>query len=728
MADTATVAVLFCDLVASTERLSRLGDDVADEFRWRFFGALRTAIAANGGEEVKNLGDGLMVIFEQSTTAALACAADLHNSVIGLDPADPALLRVGISVGEAAREANDWFGTPVVEAARLCAAAEPGQTLTTGVVRALVGSRGGKRTYTDLGERLLKGLATPTTVVAVESEPSLPADARASSPQNTDVRQAGTSAETPQANARATENTSGRGPRGRAPLAIATALIAIGVLGLALAIRPDTKPSAEPERTSSTLTSPPEQAISKPIGYKPVFRIVDCAPSVSMASPDAACGTLEVPEIRLEPDGQSIKVDVVKAPASQKTTAPPVLLLDVNEGLADSPLREIADVYAVTLRGFGPSSSQRLACPQLPQQWLATLNTAPDQPSAIEAKAAAVLECGTNLRDNKVRLDGYTMLEVAADLRDLAYALKMDRVSISSDGYSTPAAVTFALMNPNAIESLMITNPIPPGRSSLANPALNLSKAFERIVGLCNQDLQCGTKFSDLATTFEQLVQDFDSTPRLVTTEPLGSVGNTVQVYLDGRRFSAALATAVQSSAQLGVIPTALSPGGVSDELLAAISINSDVQLFAGPTSTPAALLSYYCSYDWSFARTAELSDLALRQFAGATNPAFKQLCAAWDVPSVSTQLSRPLTGDLPVLLVEGGLSSSGVNGWADEMAKPLDNATVIKFETLSEDASFVQPACLRDIRKAFLLNPTRPVNALGCDNSTPPIEFVGAS
>lgn len=110
-----------------------------------------------------------------------------------------------------------------------------------------------------------------------------------------------------------------------------------------------------------------------------------------------------------------------------------MLLLDVNEGLADSPLR------------------RNCRCVRRHTPWLLLVRVPSDSrvPSRLsngsqhstlrrtnhrllKAKAAAVLECGTNLRDNKVRLDGYTMLEVAADLRDLAYALKMDRVSISS--------------------------------------------------------------------------------------------------------------------------------------------------------------------------------------------------------------------------------------------------------------------------------------------------------
>ena len=139
---TATVTVLFCDLVGSTARQMRVGDDATDDFRRRFFTTLTDAVDRSRGEEVKNTGDGLMVVFRHSALDAVACAVSMHESVGDLDADEPIQLYVGISAGEAAEDDGDWFGTPVNEAARLCAAAKPGQTLTNEVVRSLVGSRG----------------------------------------------------------------------------------------------------------------------------------------------------------------------------------------------------------------------------------------------------------------------------------------------------------------------------------------------------------------------------------------------------------------------------------------------------------------------------------------------------------------------------------------------------------------------------------------------------------
>jgi len=63
---TATVSVLFCDVVGSTELLSHLGDDANDDVRRACTSPLREAVRAHRGQEVKNLGDGLMVVFPTS--------------------------------------------------------------------------------------------------------------------------------------------------------------------------------------------------------------------------------------------------------------------------------------------------------------------------------------------------------------------------------------------------------------------------------------------------------------------------------------------------------------------------------------------------------------------------------------------------------------------------------------------------------------------------------------
>ena len=128
------MAILFTDIVGSTELSQRLTPDAADELRRGHFSILRQAIAEAGGTEVKNLGDGLMVVFG-SASAALSCAVTMQQGVErdNRSREHPVGLRVGLSGGEVSREDDDYFGDPVVEAARLCALCDAGHVLAADV-------------------------------------------------------------------------------------------------------------------------------------------------------------------------------------------------------------------------------------------------------------------------------------------------------------------------------------------------------------------------------------------------------------------------------------------------------------------------------------------------------------------------------------------------------------------------------------------------------------------
>ena len=97
---TEMVAVLMTDLVGSTAMADRLGPEAAEALRTEHFGLLRGALERSAGREVKNLGDGLMVVFS-SAAHSLACAARMQQAVEARNrrSAERLGLRIGVSVG-----------------------------------------------------------------------------------------------------------------------------------------------------------------------------------------------------------------------------------------------------------------------------------------------------------------------------------------------------------------------------------------------------------------------------------------------------------------------------------------------------------------------------------------------------------------------------------------------------------------------------------------------------
>jgi class 3 adenylate cyclase len=173
MALTKLVAVLFYDVVGSTQLLSRVGAVAADELRSHQFAEMRGILALHRGTEIKNLGDGMMAVFDAGSDA-IACAVTMQQAAAAearRSPDAAQRIRIGLSAGEATIDGNDYFGLPVVEASRLCSAADTGQILVSDLLATLVAPRGIHR-LEPAGVRTLKGLPEPATVWGVPWEAS----------------------------------------------------------------------------------------------------------------------------------------------------------------------------------------------------------------------------------------------------------------------------------------------------------------------------------------------------------------------------------------------------------------------------------------------------------------------------------------------------------------------------------------------------------------------------
>ncbi|HUW01235.1 MAG TPA: AAA family ATPase [Acidimicrobiales bacterium] len=168
MGTSGLVTLVFTDLVGSTEMAESIGDRAADELRREHFALLREAITDTDGVEVKTIGDAMMASYSTASDAidgavAMQQAIELANRTAS----GPEIsMRIGLSAGDATFEDDDWFGRPVVEASRLCAAAEGGQILAAEIVRVLAGNRSDHE-IESRGERELKGLPEPITVCEV---------------------------------------------------------------------------------------------------------------------------------------------------------------------------------------------------------------------------------------------------------------------------------------------------------------------------------------------------------------------------------------------------------------------------------------------------------------------------------------------------------------------------------------------------------------------------------
>lgn len=144
-------AVLFTDIVGSTEHLARVGDRTWREVLVAHDDRAIRAIEQHGGRAVKSTGDGLLAIFEGPAQAVRAARA-MADAVRDLE----IQIRAGVHVGEIETRGTDVAGVTVHIASRVAALAGADQVLVTSTVRDL--SAGSGLTFKDAGEHGLKGI------------------------------------------------------------------------------------------------------------------------------------------------------------------------------------------------------------------------------------------------------------------------------------------------------------------------------------------------------------------------------------------------------------------------------------------------------------------------------------------------------------------------------------------------------------------------------------------
>ncbi|MGI9666399.1 MAG: adenylate/guanylate cyclase domain-containing protein, partial [Acidimicrobiia bacterium] len=152
---TTTVTVVFTDVEGSADRAVQMGDREWGRIVSQHFADIEEVATKHQGMVVKTLGDGAMLVFN-SAAAGVGAALDIHRSVARLNNGD-VRVRVGVHTGDALRRGGDYQGQTVDKAARVAAAATPGQTLVTETARALLGDAGDYR-FSDAVILHLKGI------------------------------------------------------------------------------------------------------------------------------------------------------------------------------------------------------------------------------------------------------------------------------------------------------------------------------------------------------------------------------------------------------------------------------------------------------------------------------------------------------------------------------------------------------------------------------------------
>jgi adenylate cyclase len=168
---------LFADLSGFTALTEAHGDEQAADLVGGFCGAVRRLLTEHRAQEVKTIGDALMLRSGDAGAAIRLGLCIVHD--VGAPHGFP-LVRVGMHTGPAVEHGGDWFGATVNLAARLSAAASGGEALLTATTRDAAGELAGME-LRERGRWTFRNVTEPMLVYAAvrqgaQSAAGLPID------------------------------------------------------------------------------------------------------------------------------------------------------------------------------------------------------------------------------------------------------------------------------------------------------------------------------------------------------------------------------------------------------------------------------------------------------------------------------------------------------------------------------------------------------------------------
>lgn len=473
--------------------------------------------------------------------------------------------------------------------------------------------------------------------------------------------------------------------------------------------------------TPAPATSPPAALPAAPLVLAPC-RLEH--PS-GLASLEAQCGHLSVPENRSDSGGRQLQLFVARIPSLSRRPAEPLFVLAGGPGLGASTfytsaaaafarIRRDHDIVIVDQRGTG--KSHPLNC-EFDEQKL--------WDAAEEDTRRVMRDCRLRLEQDH-DLAQYTTSVAVKDLDAVRQSLGYQRIAMYGSSYGTRVAQQYARRFPEHTHALILDGIVPPTRILGPSTPLDAEAALQRIFARCRADAGCRQQFTDPEVDYTMLRTKLAAAPvRVALTDPRS--GLPTSVTLNTAVFAAALRLASYSDQQAALLPLTLHLANRRNEfaplaaqyLLAAASYES--VLAYGMHN------SVVCTEDVPFFASQKIDRGEIEKtFLGASQiDALEALCREWPAGQMDADLHQPLASKAPALLLSGTLDPVTPATFGAEAAQGFSDALHVELQ--DQGHGQLMRACIDKLMADFLLaadaGPKRRVDH-GCASRVRPAPF----
>lgn len=363
------------------------------------------------------------------------------------------------------------------------------------------------------------------------------------------------------------------------------------------------------------------------------------------------CIGIERPLDPAKPDGERITVRAVIVPSLTATpAADPLIVLAGGPGqgasaygrlvgLAFDNTRRTRDIILFDQRGTGRSAP--LTCD------MSAIALTTDSAAITDATraCAAVLTTDPRLFTLSIAID---------DLDALRGALGLDRLNLWGGSYGTRTAQQYARRYPDRVRSLVLDGAVAPAARLFLTAPRDAEAALGALEADCRADAACNAAFPTLRADAETVLATLERAPaELELPHPVS--GTPTRVILTRDMATEAIRGALYVPRRAALLPFAIARARTGDYApLLAMQADMSAGLIDG--MQVGATLSVLCADEVSIT-SPDAARTAGSGFARDSYYRFwSNACAAWPHGAAEPAFSTPVTADVPVLVLSGGI------------------------------------------------------------------------
>jgi pimeloyl-ACP methyl ester carboxylesterase len=411
----------------------------------------------------------------------------------------------------------------------------------------------------------------------------------------------------------------------------------------------------------------------RPSSADPVkkFELGPCA--IPDLPKEARCGVYEVWENRATRSGRKIPLQVVVLPATGPERRPDPFVYfasgpgnaAIDEGLWDARnipgLRKDRDVLLIDARGTGRSGP--LVCDEL--RGSASLQ------GFLEdfMPADKVRACRDRLQ-KRADLTQYTNDNVVDDAEEIRAALGYGKVNVMGASYGTRAVQVYLRRHPASVRTAVMLSPVPIDEPFPLYAARYGQRGLDVLIATCAKDPAC-------AKAFPKLGEDVAAVLRRVEKEPVraeavnAETGRPFEVVLSKNGLGQVLRRMLYYNEWISLVPLYLHLAAEGEWRPMAEFAQ---EIGAAQSSSPEGyFLAITCSEDLPYVREPEIPAAVAGTFLGDLRVR-KQLaaCGSWAAARLGPGFHKPVTSDVPTLVLSGSADPATPPSSGERVARPL--------------------------------------------------------